>query len=72
MNIKRRIASAEKALNEGGDGLTVIFVRGGFTPDASNDHERLATWNGTAPTTKARKPSARDANGPRARWASPF
>jgi hypothetical protein len=37
-NIRGRLALAEKALNEGGDGLTVIFVRGGLTDDASNEH----------------------------------
>ncbi len=35
-NIERRIASAEKALAEHGDGLVIIHVSGGLTDDASN------------------------------------
>jgi hypothetical protein len=38
MSIKGRLETIERRMSEHGDGLVVIFVRGGFSPDSSNDH----------------------------------
>lgn len=37
MSIKGRLAAAERELNEAGE-LVIVWVRGGFSPDLSNDH----------------------------------
>ena len=33
MSVKGRLETIERRMSESGDGLTVIFVRGGFSPD---------------------------------------
>ncbi len=37
MSLRIRLASAEKALNEAGDGLVIIWVKGGLLPDADSN-----------------------------------
>ena len=69
MSLRTRLALAEKAI-QSGDELVIVWVKGGFEPDSSND---LATAGGVEFRRGAdiRKPSARDANASRAKWASP-